>query len=48
MAKDLCVLCGLKSDVLRSTKIVCGDTVQTGRKACEKELQNLEGYTGIT
>ena len=42
MANELCVFCGQRPGTFRSTTIICGDTVQTACKTCEKELKDLE------
>ena len=42
MANELCVFCGQRLGTFRSTTIICGGTVQTACKTCEKELKDLE------
>lgn len=42
MEKELCVFCGEKPGVFRSTTLRCGATLQTACKSCEKELQGLD------
>ena len=42
MANEVCVFCGQKPGTFRSTTVICGGTVQTACKTCEKELKDLE------
>ena len=40
--EKLCVFCGQKPSVFRSTSIICGGTYQVACRDCEKELRDLD------
>ena len=43
MANDsICVFCGQKPGMFRSTTLACGSTIQVACIACEKELKDLD------